>query len=154
MYTVCNTFLYQRNKTLFLYKFLNKFFITKQMKKSAIKIKYRPPVFFSSFLLTNLRCKKGEVNKIQHTATENKSCCHFTWVKNVFSSAHPSSLSNTWFDFFTDTDEWRVNRAAEPKQNKTFELRSKRPTCAFNLDTPSTPRAFFSTPLNRCQPQN
>lgn len=43
-----------------------------------------------------------------------------------------------------------VSIATEPKQNKTFESRSKLPTCAFNLDTPSTPRAFFSLSLNCC----
>lgn len=65
--------------------------------------------------------------------------------KTIQPTSCPRWTLDSIFNSFTEVAVLCVNRAAEPKQNNTFKLRSKRPTCAFNLDTPSTPRAFLFT---------
>lgn len=102
-------------------------------------------------LSTNLRCNKCERNKNLSTPTRRDrkqkplSLCYT-------SSARQSSPSGTQLGFLIVLLRLMYDVSIEPlSQNRTKpESRSKRPTCAFNLDTPSTPRAFFSIPLNCC----
>lgn len=71
----------------------------------------------------------------QHTVIENKSCCQRV-ARNA--SLHPSSRPRPTADsIITGVDAWCVNRPTDPEQTETFESRSKRPTCAFNLNPPS-----------------
>lgn len=154
-YTVCNGLLLhsmQHKNTLLFFAFFTMWMKNISQTDQISSFWF---VFLSVLFPTNLRCNISELNKIckvQLTVIENKSRCRWvTWVRKLFSPpvCPHQTLNSIIFHSFTEVDVWCVNRATEPKQNN-FELRSKQPTCVFNLDTPSTPRAFFSLYLNCC----
>lgn len=91
-----------------------------------------------------------KICRLLHAVTENKSRCHCVTRAQPASRPRPALNSNSKFLIVLLRLMYDVS--IEPlSQNRTKpESRSKRPTCAFNLDTPSTPRAFFSIPLNCC----
>lgn len=125
------------------------------IKMISKEITYRPPgLLFSVSLSTNLLCNSWI--KFNWERLKTKSHCHcVTRVRKSFSP--PVDPLNTWFDFYKFTevdDEWCDIRATEPKQNISFQLKFKRPTCASNLDTPRSPWAFFSLSLNCCHTEH
>lgn len=142
LHTVCNIFLYQRNKLFCLFFY--------DVDKKNQPFKSNPPgLLFSQhcFLINQSEVQQNWIKSVKSNTQQPKTkAAVIVLHRSGNYSAHHSSPSDTWFSFlnsFTEVDVWCVNRVTEPKQNKTFEFISKRPTCAFNLDTPSTPRAFF-----------
>ena len=146
--TVCNTFLYQRNykKKLF---FLSSLFYNMDTKKIIISNYTSNVVLLVCCLLFPYQpkwtCIEGEPSNSPTHSNWRQKQLSLCYMSQETIQARPTS--RTLDSIFTEVDVWCVNRAAEPKQNKTFQLW---PTCAFNLDTPSTPRAFFSVSLNCC----
>lgn len=141
-----HTFLYQRNeKKVF---FLSSLCYNMDKKKKISNHKSNVLLLVCCLLFPyqpTWTCIEGE---------PSNSPTHSDWRQKQLSSCYmsqetiqPRPTSRTLDSIFTEVDVWCVNRAAEPKQNKTFQLW---PTCAFNLDTPSTPWAFFSVSLNCC----
>lgn len=150
--TVCNTFPDQKSQNL-CYPF---FLYDADKKKKSKPHKSNIIVLLccsrhTVSLSTNLRCNECERNKNLSTPTRSD------WKQKPLSlcytiSAHRPFPSGTWLGFLIVLLRLMYDVSIEPlSQNRTKpESRSKRPTCAFNLDTPSTPRAFFSIPLNCC----
>lgn len=96
------------------------------------------------------------MSNIAHTVSISVSLTVVQWLKTKAAViVLHETVQFSWavpvehlIQFFTAVDAWCVNRSTEPKQNKTFEFRSERPTCAFNLNPPST--RTVSLLLKRC----
>lgn len=76
-------------------------------------------------------------------------------VRKLFSSAHHLSPSASWFEFFIVLLKLIYDVSKEPLSQNRIKTKSlDQPACAFNLDTPSTPQAFFQVHSTAPMPQN
>lgn len=133
---------------------------TMQIKNQSIQGKYCPSgLLFSPHSLSQPVWDVTWKNWIK-SVESNAQCLKTTVFVIVLHgsgnySSQPTSLTlESMFYSFTETDVWCVNRATEPKQNKTFELEIQATNMCFQSGHSQHPTGFhfnFTQQLPCCK---